>query len=84
MRMSGLSRCSEVAGTTVNDSCAQNAGDSSFCQGGLDLGALVFVCVVSRGLSWVRKCNGSISGSHKRNPRRSLRTYVNSEVERVN
>jgi hypothetical protein len=84
MQMSRFAQYSGAAGLAVSDSCAEPVESPVPGQVGLEVGVSVVVCIGLGALGRVRKCNGSISPSHKQNPRRSLRTYVDSGMARVN
>ena len=84
MQMSRFAQYSGAAGLTVSDSCAEPVESSVLSRVGLAVESLMVACIGLGALGRVKKCNGSISASHKQNPRRSLRTYVNSGMVRVN
>lgn len=84
MQMSRFAQYSGAAGLTVSDSCAEPVESSVLSQVGLAAESLVVACIGSGALGRVKKCNGSISVSHKQNPRRSPKTYVKLEMVWVN
>ncbi len=84
MQMSVCAQYSLGAGAAADVCCARDAVNPV---SGLEL-SIEAISVVMRtdfaGLDGLEKCNGSISASHKGKPRRSLKTYVKSEVKWVN